>query len=61
MPDEKEPPQFVLVVHVLEDEHDADAISTGWVVLRGLPDFTELHRKLWCAFNFNTNKKNVNN
>jgi len=47
MPDEKEPPQFVLVVHVLEDEHDADAISTGWVVLRGLPDFLELHRKLW--------------
>ncbi|CAB3359141.1 Hypothetical predicted protein [Cloeon dipterum] len=46
MPDEKEPPQFVLVVHVLEDEHDADAISTGWVVLRGLPDFLELHRKL---------------
>ncbi|XP_059486173.1 sorting nexin-25 [Neocloeon triangulifer] len=46
MPDEREPPQFVLVVHVLEDEHDADAISTGWVVLRGLPDFLELHRKL---------------
>ncbi|KAG8224803.1 hypothetical protein J437_LFUL002248 [Ladona fulva] len=46
MPDEKEPPQFVMVVHILEDELDSDAVSTGWVVLRKLPDFLELHRKL---------------
>ncbi|XP_071452813.1 sorting nexin-25 [Hetaerina americana] len=46
IPDEKEPPQFVLVVHILEDEQDSDAVSTGWVVLRKLPDFLELHRKL---------------
>lgn len=29
MPDDKEPLQFVLVVHVLEDETDSEAISTG--------------------------------
>lgn len=28
-PDDKEPPQFVLVVHVLEDETDNEAISHG--------------------------------
>lgn len=27
--DEKEPPQFVLVVHVVEDDLNSDAISTG--------------------------------
>lgn len=47
--DEREPPQFVLVVHVLEDEEDTDAVSTGWVVLRKLNDFIELHRKLRCV------------
>lgn len=30
-PDEKDPPQFVLVVHVLEDDLDTDAVSTGGV------------------------------
>ncbi|KAF4521148.1 hypothetical protein B566_EDAN012914 [Ephemera danica] len=37
--------EFVMVVHVLEDEEDTEAISTGWVVLRKLTDFLELHRK----------------
>lgn len=48
--DDRECPQFVLVVHVLEDEMDSDAVSTGWVVLRKLSDFQELHRKL-CQLN----------
>ncbi|KAK7865188.1 hypothetical protein R5R35_012045 [Gryllus longicercus] len=46
MSEEKESLQFVLVVHVLEDESDSDAVSTGWVVLRRLSEFQELHRKL---------------
>ena len=29
-----------------ENEADECSISTGWVVLRKLPDFQELHRKL---------------
>jgi sorting nexin-25 len=45
--EDKEVLQFVLVVHILEDELDNEAISTGWVVLRKLSDFQELHRKLW--------------
>lgn len=28
-PDDKDPPQFVIVVHVQEDDSDSDAISTG--------------------------------
>ena len=28
------------------DEKDESSISTGWVVLRKLPEFQELHRKL---------------
>lgn len=46
MSEEKEILQFVLVVHVLEDETDSDAVSTGWVVLRRLSEFQDLHRKL---------------
>lgn len=48
IPDEREPPQFVIVVHMVED-HSPDGeegISTGWVVLRTLPQFQDLHRKL---------------
>jgi sorting nexin-25 len=45
--EDKEMLQFVLVVHILEDEMDNEGISTGWVVLRKLSDFQELHRKLW--------------
>jgi sorting nexin-25 len=45
--EDKEMLQFVLVVHVLEDELDNDSISTGWVVLKKLSDFQELHRVLW--------------
>nr|CAD7262885.1 unnamed protein product [Timema shepardi] len=44
--EDKECPQFVLVVHILEDETDSESVSTGWVVLRKLSDFQELHRKL---------------
>lgn len=44
--DNGEPPQFVLVVHMAEDESNEESISTGWVVLRRLPEFQELHRKL---------------
>jgi len=45
--EDKEMLQFVLVVHMLEDEMDNEGISVGWVVLRKLSDFQELHRKLW--------------
>lgn len=49
IPDEREPPQFVIVVHMVETnthEDDDEGISTGWVVLRTLTQFQELHRKL---------------
>lgn len=46
MPDNGEPPQFVLVVHMAEDEDNDESISSGWVVLRKLQDFQDLHRKL---------------
>jgi len=44
--EDKEMLQFVLVVHMQEDEMDNEGISVGWVVLRKLSDFQELHRKL---------------
>ncbi|CAH2063482.1 unnamed protein product, partial [Iphiclides podalirius] len=49
--DESKPPQFVIVVHMAEQEPTADEerpeqISTGWVLLRTLNEFQELHRKL---------------
>lgn len=58
--DEKEPPQFMILVHVEESsasaviatedccqsEENCDGISTGWVILRSLTQFHELHRKL---------------
>ena len=31
---------------MVADEADESSISTGWVVLRKLPEFQELHRKL---------------
>lgn len=48
MGDEKEPPQFVIVVHMLENDtmEGEEGISTGWVVSRTLTQFQELHRKL---------------
>ncbi|CAG9791866.1 unnamed protein product [Diatraea saccharalis] len=49
--DEAKPPQFVIVVHMAEQEATAceerpEQISTGWVLLRTLNEFQELHRKL---------------
>lgn len=58
VPDEKEPPHFMIVVQVDEKEREAEemrcraaggaggGISTGWVVLRSLNEFHELHKKL---------------
>ncbi|KAK9875772.1 hypothetical protein WA026_009565 [Henosepilachna vigintioctopunctata] len=48
IPDEKEPPQFVMVVHMMENDtvEGEESISTGWVVCRSLYQFQELHRKL---------------
>ncbi|XP_037027852.1 sorting nexin-25 isoform X2 [Bradysia coprophila] len=63
VPDEKEPPQFMILVEVEEnlshtndnlnadhgsvnEKSEMDNISTGWVVLRSLTEFHELHRKL---------------
>ncbi|XP_060532015.1 sorting nexin-25 [Cylas formicarius] len=48
MCEEKEPPQFVLVVQMSEnDSTDGEmGISTGWVVCRNLIQFQELHKKL---------------
>ncbi|KAJ2950745.1 hypothetical protein O0L34_g9006 [Tuta absoluta] len=49
--DESKPPQFVIVVHMAEqeptnDEERPEQITTGWVLLRTLNEFQELHRKL---------------
>ncbi|XP_052751645.1 sorting nexin-25 [Galleria mellonella] len=50
--DESKPPQFVIVVHMAEQEptngedNRPEQISTGWVLLRTLNEFQELHRKL---------------
>ncbi|KAJ8919461.1 hypothetical protein NQ315_016561, partial [Exocentrus adspersus] len=46
--DEKEPPQFVLVVQMEEDDLDEGegVICTGWVVCRSLTQFQDLHKKL---------------
>lgn len=46
MPDNGDPPQFILVVHMAADEKSEEKISTGWVVLRKLNEFQELNRKL---------------
>ncbi|XP_076663978.1 sorting nexin-25 [Andrena cerasifolii] len=46
IPENGETPQFVLVVHMAEDEDNNDSICSGWVVLRRLQDFQDLHRKL---------------
>ncbi|CAD1477256.1 unnamed protein product, partial [Heterotrigona itama] len=46
IPDNGESPQFVLVVHMTEDEDNSESIYSGWVVLRKLQDFQDLHRKL---------------
>ncbi|CAH0561356.1 unnamed protein product [Brassicogethes aeneus] len=47
IPDEKEPPQFVLVVQMENDTGEGEeCISTGWVVCRSLGQFQELHKKL---------------
>lgn len=46
--EEKEPPQFVLVVQMSEDDSSEGepGIATGWVVCRSLTQFQELHRNL---------------
>ncbi|CAG5009746.1 unnamed protein product [Parnassius apollo] len=49
--DESKPPQFVIVVHMAEqeptgEEERPEQISTGWVLLRTLNEFQDLHRKL---------------
>ncbi|CAK9801081.1 Sorting nexin-25 [Anthophora plagiata] len=46
IPDNGESPQFVLVVHMAENEGSNESICSGWVVLRKLQDFQDLHRKL---------------
>ncbi|XP_003700301.1 sorting nexin-25 isoform X1 [Megachile rotundata] len=46
MPDNGDCPHFVLVVHMAEDEDNTESICSGWVVLRKLQDFQDLHRKL---------------
>ncbi|XP_049865173.1 sorting nexin-25 isoform X2 [Pectinophora gossypiella] len=51
--EESKPPQFVIVVHMAESpappggaDERPEHISTGWVLLRTLNEFQELHRKL---------------
>ncbi|XP_071876719.1 sorting nexin-25 isoform X1 [Bombus fervidus] len=46
VPDNGESPQFVLVVHMTEGEDNTESIYSGWIVLRKLQDFQDLHRKL---------------
>lgn len=55
IPDEKDTPEFLIVVQVDEMPKEAkedeiyeqdENISTGWVVLRTLDDFHELHKKI---------------
>ncbi|XP_071876720.1 sorting nexin-25 isoform X2 [Bombus fervidus] len=38
--------EFVLVVHMTEGEDNTESIYSGWIVLRKLQDFQDLHRKL---------------
>ncbi|KAK0159034.1 hypothetical protein PV328_009966 [Microctonus aethiopoides] len=45
-PENGDPPQFILVIHMAQEDGNAESISTGWVVFRKLPDFQDLHRKL---------------
>ncbi|XP_015126178.1 sorting nexin-25 [Diachasma alloeum] len=45
-PDNGDPPQFIIVVHMAQEEGNDESISTGWVVFRKLTEFQELHRKL---------------
>ncbi|KAJ9596971.1 hypothetical protein L9F63_012001 [Diploptera punctata] len=54
--EDKEVLQFVLVVHILENDLDKEAVSIGWVVLRKLSDIQELHRKL---SHMNSNIRNL--
>lgn len=49
--DESRPPQFVIVVHMAEEpdaenKEKPEGITTGWVLLRTLTEFQDLHRKL---------------
>ncbi|KAI4487636.1 hypothetical protein M0802_011992 [Mischocyttarus mexicanus] len=46
IPENGEAPQFVLVIHMIEDDKNEQSISSGWVVLRKLQEFQELHRQL---------------
>ncbi|CAG9766867.1 unnamed protein product [Ceutorhynchus assimilis] len=48
IPEEKEPPQFVLVVQMSEEDGNGEeaGICSGWVVCRSLTHFQELHKKL---------------
>lgn len=46
MPDEKEPPYFIIVVDMIETGEADEEISSGWVVSRNLTQFQDLHRKL---------------
>lgn len=55
IPDDKDTPEFLIVVQVDENPREAkedemfeqdENISTGWVVLRTLDDFHELHKKM---------------
>ncbi|XP_034948844.1 sorting nexin-25 [Chelonus insularis] len=46
IPDNGDPPHFTLVVHMAQDDGNAESISTGWVVFRKLPEFQDLHKKL---------------
>ncbi|XP_022114561.2 sorting nexin-25 isoform X3 [Pieris rapae] len=47
--DESKPPQFVVVVHMAQSEAEEEKpqhICSGWVLLKTLAEFQELHRKL---------------
>ncbi|XP_020288174.1 sorting nexin-25-like [Pseudomyrmex gracilis] len=46
IPDNGNPPQFILIVHMAENKNNDESTSSGWVVLRKLQDFQDLHRKL---------------
>ena len=53
VPDEKDPPQFMILVQIDENlcniQMESDNISTGWVVLRSLTEFHVCHTILFCV------------
>lgn len=62
MIDESKPPQFVIVVHMAEQEHGhneekPEQITTGWVLLRTLNEFQVINMYI-CQTQMETKRAN---